>query len=264
MENDADMEPDSDQGSPCVPNPCTEEGQTVCEADGDGTAECFTPECDEPSSFCRSYEPCDERTHSFPLVERAPGTDCDDGIACTIADHCTVDGRCQGTVTAACAPGGECLSTEPLPAVIDIPTAQLGGAITQNGSPLPIESYNGSTVTFYLVSHDSNTRHELTELSFDGPCCVNCYRLRATMARPLLSIWSRGTLGSAMSSQTCPLMAPAASTTSCRATAAIIRPSPLETMTSSIGGATTAPTTSSGSRTRVIITSMGIAFSALA
>lgn len=38
---------------------------------------------------------------------------------------------------------------------------------------LPTESYNGSTVTFYMVPRDTGVRHELTDLSFDGPCCIN-------------------------------------------------------------------------------------------
>ena len=56
---------------------------------------------------------------------------------------------------------------------IDIPTTDVSSTITMNGSPLPPESYYGSTLTFYLVSLDTETWHQLTTVTFDGPCCID-------------------------------------------------------------------------------------------
>ncbi|MBX3250368.1 MAG: hypothetical protein KF901_24550, partial [Myxococcales bacterium] len=134
--------------------------------DARGCVRSEVPEPPGPSQPCAYYATCDEATRGFPLVRLPMGAACDDGIACTSLDVCQSEGgACAGTPTASCA-GLECSSSVPWSSTIDIPSAQVSGALTLDGAAIPSEvpSNGYGTATVWAVSRETGVRHRLAEL----------------------------------------------------------------------------------------------------
>ena len=101
---DDGLHPDGTGGctaDPCVPDPCVASDQ-ACRDAGDGTAECFTPECDD-------HNPCTE--------DSAVGAECvfdplPDELGCSttlcVSDQRCSGGVCTGGTTVSCDDGDPC------------------------------------------------------------------------------------------------------------------------------------------------------------
>ncbi|MBT9559635.1 MAG: hypothetical protein IV100_26635 [Myxococcales bacterium] len=88
-------------------------GSETCVGDGciPGTPPTAPPDPDP--SDCIVAGACDEASKSFQLVPAAALAPCDDGVECTVSDHCDAAGTCQGTTDdALCMDGLVCDGNE--------------------------------------------------------------------------------------------------------------------------------------------------------
>jgi EGF-like domain len=129
------------------------------EADASGCRHTNVPSPPVATGACQGYGPCDESTHSFPEVLGAPGTACQDGIACTTSDQCNAAGECEGTITSSCS--GGCSSATTFDGDLDIPVAAVEGTIILEGGALPSTSTDYDGADIYLVAKDTGAAHHL-------------------------------------------------------------------------------------------------------
>jgi hypothetical protein len=115
---------------------------------------------------CESYGTCDEATDSFPLVQQAAGSSCDDGVYCTSGDACDTMGSCVGTIDANCG-AATCSSTSSLGQTIDIAQAFLDINVTIDGQPLPATHPDNTQFRLLAVAQDTGAEHYLTRWEYD-------------------------------------------------------------------------------------------------
>ncbi|TNE50634.1 MAG: hypothetical protein EP343_07155, partial [Deltaproteobacteria bacterium] len=127
-------------------------------ADSRGCVRTNVPQPPVTPGPCYSYGPCSENSKSFPLVQKQPGTSCDDGIACTQQDKCDSSGVCKGTPISNCGVT-LCQSPNTVQSYLSVPSATLKGQFTLNGQPFPATASYYGNGTFYLRSQDTNALH---------------------------------------------------------------------------------------------------------
>ena len=157
---------------------CT--GVEICQpgagADARGCVATNVPTPPADPGPCASYGACDESTHDFPLVPKAAGTSCNDGITCTQSDKCNGSGACTGTAIAGCGTGS-CTSSTPLSGDVDIPVAAVSGALTLAGGTLPATNTDYDGADIYLVAKDTGAAHYIGGYSYQYASSGN-YTLR--------------------------------------------------------------------------------------
>ncbi|HEY3357818.1 MAG TPA: hypothetical protein VGQ83_31490 [Polyangia bacterium] len=117
------------------------------------------------AAACITYGACREGLPHFLSQAAAPGTPCDDHLACTTGDQCQAGGACVGTPIASCL-GGACAATTAYAGSVDVPVATLATVgVTVAGQPLPAgPASDSTTMTLYLRATDTGALHEVRDL----------------------------------------------------------------------------------------------------
>lgn len=130
-------------------------------AGSDGCVTTGVPQPPASGSDCSTWGACSESEPHFTQVEAAPGTPCDDRIACTTNDRCEAGGVCRGTVIAGCLTS-PCTTTSSYGGAIDVPVSTLEVGMTLDGQPLPSGGNpSSSTANVYLRAQDTGVLHEI-------------------------------------------------------------------------------------------------------
>lgn len=133
---------------------------------------------------CSYYGACDEGSESFPLMTRATGASCNDGIYCSVNDVCDAAGACRGTLVSDCSLPTTCDTSSPFSGTIDIPQATITLNVTLGGQPLSASGSDSTSHMIYAVARDTGAKHQISRFYWDSYYTPNLRRTDAERLMP--------------------------------------------------------------------------------
>ncbi len=141
-------------------------GAELCDVDSGGCTAgppAMPPE-DPDTADCQVFGACDEDADEFPLENAQIGTDCDDGIGCTLIDICDDAGTCAGSATdSECDDGQFCNGAE---------TCSVEAGDCVNGEPpaAPDDPNLSDCMVYHPTCNPDLGAYELVPAAFGSAC----------------------------------------------------------------------------------------------